>query len=142
MVMQGQKPMNAVIWAKTNIIFSFGVFLAATQFIPECLAEPTVGPEPLLLPAGRVRLIDRESPPRFDKCLNCHMRKDRPVLPRTGKPTREHGDISNVHGTKQVSCHNCHDPNNSNFLRSYDRFSADFRNPSTVCATCHATTFE
>ncbi len=77
-----------------------------------------------------------------DDCLDCHKHKDRAQFPRKDKPIKNHKEISNLHGKIQVSCHNCHDPVNSNHLKSSDLYKADFHNPSPVCSTCHAKVFE
>lgn len=100
--------------------------------------------EGLLISSTPIKLKDRKLPDRADKCQDCHRQKSSPVFPRQGRPVKEHGEISNVHGKVQVSCHQCHDPNNSDFLRSgySDEFKSSFKNSSPVCSTCHAAVFQ
>lgn len=91
---------------------------------------------------GTIKLTERKLPFRHDRCHACHVKKEKAVFPRQGRPVKEHGEIPSAHGSKQLSCHNCHDPNNSNYLRSTDEVRSDFRNSSPVCSTCHAIVFK
>ena len=100
--------------------------------------------EELLLGSRPVKLIEHNPPHRAEQCQNCHMKKEKAVFARKrgDKLVKEHGNISNIHGAREVSCHNCHDPNNSNFLKSTDDYTADWKNPSPVCSNCHAIIFQ
>jgi nitrate/TMAO reductase-like tetraheme cytochrome c subunit len=89
-----------------------------------------------------IRLLPRKAVPDADQCRDCHQKKSKAVFPRKGRPVKEHGEIPSRHGGKEVSCHNCHDPVNSNLLRITEVPAPTFRDSSPVCSTCHARTFE
>ena len=125
---------NKVIKATLLISVLFG-FLAVSSTLAAEKEELLIGSRP-------VKLRDHKLPERADLCTDCHKKKDKAAFPRKGRPSREHGDISNLHGHLQVSCNNCHDQNNSNLLKGTDEFKADFKNPSPVCGTCHAIIFQ
>lgn len=83
-------------------------------------------------------LKDRPLPRRSNECHLCHLKKEKRFMPSAKQPNKEHFDYPLTHGKREISCHSCHDVNNSNFLRSSVSNKASFQNSSPVCQQCHA----
>lgn len=75
-------------------------------------------------------------------CRLCHMSKALKYLPAKHRPTKQHADFNNHHGKAEISCHQCHEANNHNLLRTSPDFPATFENPSPVCQRCHFDIFK
>ncbi|OGQ17257.1 MAG: hypothetical protein A3B70_06725 [Deltaproteobacteria bacterium RIFCSPHIGHO2_02_FULL_40_11] len=84
-----------------------------------------------------VQLKDRPLPKRHNECHLCHVKKEKRFMPSAQKTQREHEDKNLKHGDQKISCNNCHDINNHNYLRSSKAYPASFHNSSPVCAQCH-----
>ncbi|HBQ22016.1 MAG: hypothetical protein A2Z91_01495 [Deltaproteobacteria bacterium GWA2_38_16] len=83
-------------------------------------------------------LKKRPLPPRHNQCHLCHLKKDKYFISKAKPTRREHTDRHLQHGKLNISCHHCHDINNSNYLRSFSpEEPASFENPSPVCIRCH-----
>jgi hypothetical protein len=90
-------------------------------------------------PLGRrIELKERPLPPRHNECHLCHPAKKREFISRKTSTKIEHEGKTAVHGLAEVACHNCHDINHSNYLRSSHWVEASFENSSGVCSRCHA----
>lgn len=81
---------------------------------------------------------ERPLPKRYNECHLCHLKKEKKFMPSAKHPQKEHFDYPLIHGKKEISCHSCHDINNSNYLRSSVSNQASFANTSPVCQQCHA----
>ena|SRR3990167_5436129 len=95
--------------------------------------------EPIKLPGStNVTLKERALPPRYDKCHLCHLKKKKFFEPQKFETEREHKRVEATHGDIILSCNNCHDANNSNYLLSPRSPKASFSFTSPVCKRCHA----
>lgn len=91
--------------------------------------------------ATEVTLKERNPPPRWNECQNCHRTKALEYLPQKHKPNLEHKNIQLAHGKKEMSCNFCHNKNNHNFLfKSVG--DNDFTHTTFVCQTCHEDVFK
>jgi hypothetical protein len=86
---------------------------------------------------SQLQLKERALPKRAELCQFCHTPKNRNFIKKSHTTSREHEQISNIHGKKEMSCNSCHDINNRNYLISTSSFPANFKNSSPVCAGCH-----
>ncbi|HLD73422.1 MAG TPA: hypothetical protein VJB34_00775 [Bdellovibrionota bacterium] len=84
-----------------------------------------------------VQLEERQPPARHNQCHLCHLKKFKFFIPKVKSERREHQDISLKHGSLEISCNNCHDVNNSNYLRTESKTQTSFENSSPVCRRCH-----
>ena len=87
--------------------------------------------------SAKMTLTQREPPPRWNECQNCHRQKSYNYVPKSKKANSEHKYVQLKHGRKDMSCNFCHNKNNHNFLFSAQS-SNDFSNSSLTCQTCHS----
>lgn len=78
----------------------------------------------------------------YSQCGNCHRQKKYEYVPDKHKPVRAHQEIKLAHGNKEMSCNQCHDKNQNNFLSDMDKKIISFRESSPVCYQCHSDVFK
>lgn len=95
-----------------------------------------------LVDRGRsIQIKERDRPPRWNECQDCHPSKKRQFITNKVKTKLEHAKNFSKHGRAEVACHNCHDVNNNNYLRSTPSNPVKWENSSGVCQRCHADRF-
>lgn len=88
--------------------------------------------------AKLVKLKKRQLPENPDECHFCHLKKKLIFIKGTKRTKREHTDMILLHGREKISCNNCHELNNSNYLTSSKMKRATFDNSAPTCQQCHA----